>query len=531
MISSKALNLMSWCFILLGAGIVPLFGATKIITYEEDMTTAFDNPERGGRSGNTLRRIYMDLGSFSKTDVISQDWLNARRKEFQDALNQGKKIIPRFHYMFGCELQQDAPIERILKHMDQLAPLIRENSDLIVLMEAGFIGSWGEWHYAGCTDQYKVNTAENRKTILLKLLGILPKDRMVVVRYAKYKKEIFGTNVPLQPDSAFSGNDRARVGHQNDCFLKNIHDEGTYNTSTVEAEKDYLNLDNRYVPQEGETCGTDNNYAQCANALKDLKRMRWDFINMGFTSLWNSGGCLNEVLMKLGYRIVLRSAAFQDAVRPGNSFEGVINLQNVGWGKIFNPRGCELIFKNTTAPGKYTLKLDNDPRRWCMTDSLMAVKVSALIPAAMPEGTYSVYLNLPDLSPRLHDRKAYSIRLANKNVWEDSTGYNSLLHKVTISRTAPVIHRFEPRPFPGHGTVRSARHGTSVEFSVAAQNAAPVVCELFSLSGALIMRKAAAETDFGRYTVVWNHPQGSSSTCFVRFKSNGRILGSRLVRL
>jgi hypothetical protein len=59
--------------------------------------------------------------------------------------------------------------------------------------------------------------------------------------------------------------------------------------------------------------------------------------------------------------------------------------------------------------------------------------VSALIPAATPAGQYAVYLNLPDPAASLRNRPEYSIRLANQDVWEDATGYNSLLHKVTIS--------------------------------------------------------------------------------------------------
>ena len=94
---------------------------------------------------------------------------------------------------------------------------------------------------------------------------------------------------------------------------------------------------------------------------------------------------------------------------------------------------CELVFRNTETKKEFVVKLTNDPRRWCMTDSAVAVNVSALIPAATPAGQYAVYLNLPDPAASIHSRSEYSIRLANKDVWEDATGYNSLLHKVTVS--------------------------------------------------------------------------------------------------
>ena len=148
---------------------------------------------------------------------------------------------------------------------------------------------------------------------------------------------------------------------------------------------------------------------------------------------WKSGGCNDTIAKNLGYRLMMTSAKLQDAVKPGSNFSGTINLINAGWGKIYNSRDCELVFRNTATNKEFIVKLTNDPRHWCMTDSSVAVNVSALIPASTPEGLYTVYLNLPDPANSIHKRPEYSIRLANKDVWEDATGYNSLLHKVTLS--------------------------------------------------------------------------------------------------
>ena len=39
---------------------------------------------------------------------------------------------------------------------------------------------------------------------------------------------------------------------------------------------------------------------------------------------------------------------------------------------------------------------------------------------------YKLYLNLPDPKPNLHNDPRYSIRLANENCWDETTGYNYL---------------------------------------------------------------------------------------------------------
>jgi hypothetical protein len=271
--------------------------------------------------------------------------------------------------------------------------------------------------------------------VLLKLLAAAP-DRMVALRYNFHKRQIFG-EAPLGPDSAFNGSAAARTGGHNDCVGFSADDRGSYQGSeTIEWQKTYLSLDNRYVPQGGESCGA-SSYSECEKAMADFKRMHWDVLNSAFhkevINGWKGGGCHETIAKNLGYRLVMTSAQLPEAVKPGSVFAGTINLFNAGWGKIYNRRDCELIFRNKETKKEFILKLTNDPRHWCMTDSSVAVNVSAPIPAATPEGLYAVYLNLPDPAGSIHNRPEYSIRLANKDVWEDATGYNSLLHTVRIS--------------------------------------------------------------------------------------------------
>jgi pimeloyl-ACP methyl ester carboxylesterase len=36
---------------------------------------------------------------------------------------------------------------RVVSHLDQLQPILTDNYDVIAFVQAGFIGSWGEWYY------------------------------------------------------------------------------------------------------------------------------------------------------------------------------------------------------------------------------------------------------------------------------------------------------------------------------------------------------------------------------------------------
>jgi len=54
------------------------------------------------------------------------------------------------------------------------------------------------------------------------------------------------------------------------------------------------------------------------------------------------------------------------------------------------------------------------------------------IPNDMPAGEYELFLNLPDPEVTLYSKPEYSIRLANQNVWDETTGYNRLNINIQI---------------------------------------------------------------------------------------------------
>ena len=75
-----------------------------------------------------------------------------------------------------------------MKHIEQLKPLWHKNKDVINVIDAGFIGGWGEWH----SSAHGLDNPQDRKDILFAILDALPEDRMVVQRDPRFKREIFG---------------------------------------------------------------------------------------------------------------------------------------------------------------------------------------------------------------------------------------------------------------------------------------------------------------------------------------------------
>jgi len=141
---------------------------------------------------------------------------------------------------------------------------------------------------------------------------------------------------------------------------------------------------------------------------------------------------MNNIIRELGYRFELLSAEYSEKVAQGDSFTARIILKNLGYASLYNPRLVELVLKNGESGEIYKVKLDIEARLWKpLVENEIEAEIG--IPKEMPNGEYELYLNLADPEQTLYANPAYSVRLANKDVWEASTGYNKLNVKVQVA--------------------------------------------------------------------------------------------------
>lgn len=120
----------------------------------------------------------------------------------------------------------------------------------------------------------------------------------------------------------------------------------------------------------------------------------------------------------------MQDATFPIKVNRGSILPIELNLKNVGFAAPFNDRPVQLILRNLKAAETIALNLNVNIRKWYPGN--ITIKDTLTIPTNIPIGTYDLLLNLPDKYTSLSKRAEYSIRLANTDIWEDSTGYNKL---------------------------------------------------------------------------------------------------------
>jgi hypothetical protein len=413
--------------------------------------------------GISLAMVRYHIAEF-RNKPLSEEFLNRLDKDFATVRRAGLKSVIHFAYNWPMG-GPDAPIDRVLLHLDQLKPVLQKNVDAIAFMDAGFIGCWGEWHTStnnliGMDKNFQAVMNDNSRLIIDKLFEVLPKERMVAVRYPRYKFDYFGSKdsqpiAPLKASEAFNGSKKARWGQEDDCLVCGEWNASTYWSPRQKAEEiqNFLNQDNRYVVQSGEPGdipdkpskidqdgdGYKDNYDSCDRVLHIFSKMRWSTINSGFNpgsptsayKRWKKDGCYEAIAKNLGYRFRLVESSIPSRVKSGGKLLMSFKIVNDGWATPYNARKLEVILRSQKNNSIFRIPLRDDPRLW-QAAKTHAVNIQYRLPSNLAIGKYDLLLNLPDPSPKLKNRPEYSIRLANEDIWEASSGYNSLSKSIVI---------------------------------------------------------------------------------------------------
>ncbi|HEY8402780.1 MAG TPA: DUF4832 domain-containing protein [Cytophagaceae bacterium] len=451
----------------------------------------------------TLIFRYYILDIFTNSP-LSGSFLTNFAKDCQAAREAGVKLIPRFTYTVStnstgcpdntaCPPYGDASKATVLNHINQLKPYFMQNADVIATVQMGFVGIWGEQYYtdhfgdASSNGQGRLldQNWRDRSEVLQALLDALPADRFVQVRYPQMKQRfVYGVNAPvtsaaLTDVEAFSGSAKSRIGFHNDCYLSGPNDIGTYfdygNSSTWPKDatnllRNYFSNDSKFVPAGGETCSDgfspQNDCEPIGKALAEFRMMHYSYLNADYNNNvnndWQSGGCMDEIKKNLGYRLVLKKATFPAYAVTNSSITISFEIENKGFASPFNERYVYLVLKNLVNGQVYSIKLSTDIRRWYT--GAVNIQETLTLPSQITPGEYDLYLHMPDKYASIASRPEYAIRLANTGLWEATTGYNKLNHKLVINAgggsrystdafDSNNIHKIQLTPNPTTGIV------------------------------------------------------------------------------
>lgn len=381
----------------------------------------------------TLHYVGVYLCDFLESD-ISEAALNVLRQHFENERKAGTKVVLRHAYSWSDKWEvQDPELKWVLRHIEQLAPVWEEYKDVIYVVQAGLVGIYGEWHTS-------TNLKDNadRATVVKALLDNVPSCRQVALRTPGQKMMVLGKingkdykwgGDSLSVNTAFDGSYTARLAGHDDCVLASGSDGGTFGNQKDER---LWEREGNYVSIGGETCPMDGiyTYCGCRNSNRHLRRYHFSYLRnyaWQVPEVWRNEGCHDDMVARIGYRLVFNGAAFYGRFSAGCDFLMKLCLSNYGFASLINERKIELIFVNDRNPSeKYVFVTSKDPRDWkgCRH---YEYDEKIVLPEQLVSGErYTLYMNLPDISENLHDNPAFSVRIASKGVWDESTGYNRI---------------------------------------------------------------------------------------------------------
>lgn len=397
---------------------------------------------------------YFLMEDFLNTNINST-YLSNIQTDFDNIRAAGLKTIVRFSYSNaqGSSAQQPTKAQ-ILTHIDQLAPILNTNKDVILSHQAGFIGTWGEWYYTNSTEfgtDGVISSAQwsNRKEVVDAMLAATPEDIPLQVRYAGIKQTMYG-NTQLNEVTAYQNTACARIGFFNDAFLNDWGDQGTYSVNgqcqdpSGTTDYNYVANETQYLPMTGETNGLNacNNGVRTtgANAILEMDATNWTTLNRDYyIPFWDgviASNHYDEIVKRLGYRFNLISSTVS---ANSSNFDFSLELENVGFARLIKQRDVYLILEDTTTNAITSVNLNTDCRTWENT-----VSINQNISVGVP-GTFHLYLWMPDPEVNLQSNSDYSIQCANTGLWDAATGYNDLMQTVTIDSAASVNNLGETR--------------------------------------------------------------------------------------
>ena len=322
-----------------------------------------------GGKHDTTRGVSQDL---------TEDALNVLQATFDSIRAYDGFAIVRICYdpWYNGRSNVTPDHEWVLKHVKQLAPVLSKNTDVIVALEMGMHGAYGEMHSDTNITYDRIAEATNL------MLRNTPPELKILTRTGNYSAKVLGFDdwgVDFHIDgekfaeiAKAKGDTMYRVGMFNDGYLGTQYDYGTWgadcNTSICREEGvAWLEKYGINTPYGGEALTTADKY-EVINTPEFLSyegfRTHTSYLNIQWNNnlidswkktLFNikdfdydfervdSLTGFKYINDHLGYRFVLRESWVSDTVGSDGIFRAKLRIQNVGFGNLTRKMKASLV--------------------------------------------------------------------------------------------------------------------------------------------------------------------------------------------
>ena len=282
-----------------------------------------------GGKRDTVRGVSQDL---------TEDALNVLQTTFDNIRKNHGYVIVRICYdpWYNGRSNVTPEHEWVLKHVKQLAPVLSKNTDVIVALEMGMHGAYGEMHSDTSITYDRVAEATNL------MLRNTPPELKILTRTGNYSAKVLGFDnwgVDFHIDgekfaeiAKAKGDTMYRVGMFNDGYLGTQYDYGTWGADC----KTSICREEGVAWLEGFRTHTSYLNIQWNNNLINswkktlFKQKDFDYDPARVDSLTG----FKYINDHLGYRYVLRESWMNDVIYGEGILRAKLRIQNVGFGNL-----------------------------------------------------------------------------------------------------------------------------------------------------------------------------------------------------
>ena len=358
-------------------------------------------------------------------DPLSEDFLAALNQTMDNYRQSGASVIIRFAYdNFNGIADMEPTMDGVLLHISQLKDFFAANEDVLLAVESGFLGPWGEQHTSAYFDRDKRQA--NMKTLVDAVLDVVPKSLTVSVRRPLYYAYAAGIDLTdLRTHRAEPGSKYYNLGMFDDGYLGSQSDLGTY--SDREMEVTWLEYQTGHTVFGGEVSANSSTDGKAYNSIdyisEEMFRTHTSYLNIGWNETvinqWRNGTYNGEnpvykgqnaftyVENHLGYRLVLRDSKYYPEAGQLH-----FTVENVGAGNIYKEKSLEVNLVDSKGNVK-TIATDIDVRTW---ESRTKQEEVISLPQGLSDETYGVYV-------QIKDKNNNTIRFANDNTFNKYGNY------------------------------------------------------------------------------------------------------------
>ena len=413
----------------------------------------------------SLVLMFIDIGEYSSginEEKIDYDFdstfFETLRQSFENCRKNGATLALRFRYdADGKPNPEPKSFEQILKHISQIkdSGLFDEYKDILMFVEMGFLGAWGELHSS------KYNPLEYKVQLLDYLLDRIPDNIPVTVRTPNIiAKWLNISENQLDTFIAEKGSRASRVGLYNDGYMGSNTDYGTYNYQYRNICVNFFYNQMRYTYFGGEFSGdleTALKYDtyKPENSIKEMYKTHLSYINGNIFKLYqnytfekqydvenvDNSAYYGQTVFKfirdhLGYRLVLRKSNIQKEVEQGGIFEIKFIIENTGFANPIRKMNSELILEKNGNYMRTPLDVDVNEFFSCTKKEInLKIKIPGQIDIGLLNIFFKIYIGNTDI-------KTYymrSVQFSNNDIYESNLGANYLGNINVISSSKSSI--------------------------------------------------------------------------------------------